>query len=303
VALASGSLFVMNWAFDARSADGVVQVDGGRAVGFATFGARDGVAVLWCHGGPGCRLEPAYLQAEAAAEGLRLIGIDRPGYGMSTPQPGRTIASWVGDAVAVTDALGVRRFVAVGESTGGAYALALAALARDRVLGVVACCSMTDMRYVDARRTMSSAHCHAVWDAPDRDAALAAAVDAHGINGNKMLDGGMSGALAPSDVALFRDAAWMRYAMASFPAMFAHGLEGYTDDRLADGRGWTDFDVSTITCPVTVLHGDMDRVCDIVNAHHTAKIVPHARLVVCAGLGHFSIVTKVIPTIRDLVRQ
>jgi pimeloyl-ACP methyl ester carboxylesterase len=107
----------------------------------ADSGIGDAAAVLWCHGGPGSRLEPAYLRRVASEAGLRIIGIDRPGYGLSTPQPGRTIAAWVPEALAVADHLGLGPFAAVGISTGGAYALALAALAPERVLGVVACCS------------------------------------------------------------------------------------------------------------------------------------------------------------------
>jgi len=257
--------------------------------------------VLWCHGGPGSRLEPAYLGPEATDAGLLLVGIDRPGYGMSTPQPGRTIAGCVQDAVAVADVLGISHFVAVGESTGGAYALALAALVPDRVLGVVACCAMTDMRWEPARSAMSQAHCHAVWDAPDRESAVAAAVAAHGEQGNKMLNGGMNKGLAPSDVALYRDAAWMTQAMSAFPEMFTYGLQGFTDDRLADGDGWVDFDVSTIACPVTILHCGADKICDVLNARRTAELVPHARLDIYDDLGHFSIVSKVILTIRALL--
>ena len=70
---------------------------------------------------------------EAAEAGFRLIGIDRPGYGLSTPWPGRSIVDWVPDGIAVADHLGIGRFVAVGVSTGGAYVLALAALHPDRV--------------------------------------------------------------------------------------------------------------------------------------------------------------------------
>ncbi len=283
--------------------DATIELADGRPVGFATYGRPDGTAVLWCHGGPGSRMEPAHLGAEAAAAGLLLIGIDRPGYGNSAPDPGRTIAGWVPDALTVADELGAGRFVAVGESTGGAYALALAALVPDRVLGAVACCAMTDMRWQQARCTMSRAHCHTVWDAPDRVSALAAAVDAHGEDGSKLKGGGMSEALAPSDAALFRDPVWNREAMAAFPAMFTHGLEGYTDDRLADGGGWVTFDVTTITCPVTVLHGEMDKMCHVVNARHTAEIVPNARLVLHSDLGHFSITTKLIPTISDLLTR
>src|SRR5262245_4001721 len=66
----------------------------GRAVGVADYGAAGDMPVIWCHGGPGCRLEPACSAEAASRAGLRLVGIDRPGYGRSTPQPGRTIGGW-----------------------------------------------------------------------------------------------------------------------------------------------------------------------------------------------------------------
>jgi pimeloyl-ACP methyl ester carboxylesterase len=282
--------------------EGNVLVVDGRSVGFADYGTPGDTAVLWCHGAPGSRLEPAHLQPEAVAAGLRIIGIDRPGYGLSTTQPGRTIAQWVPDALAVADHLGIARFVVVGVSTGGAYALATAALAPDRVLGVVACCSMTDMRWSDGRSTMSKPHTHDVWDAPDRAAALAAAEEAHGEQGAKMLGGGLRDVLPPSDLEMWRDPVWMSEAMSAFPSMFTHGLEGYTDDRLADGPGWVSFDVGSIRCPVTVLHGGRDPMVDVVHARHTAEMVPGARLVVHDDLGHFSIHREVVPTIAQLLR-
>ncbi len=283
--------------------EGTIELGDGRTVGFATFGSPEGTPVVWCHGGPGSRLDPVHRDVEAARAGLLLVGIDRPGYGLSTPLPGRTIADWVADALAVADALELREFVAVGESTGGAYALALAALAPERLLGVVACCSLTDMRCDEARATMSRPHCHAVWDAPDRRSAMAAAVAAHGVGGSKMTGHGLREALAPSDADLFRDPGWSEQARAVFPAMFAQGLEGYTDDRLADGGGWDSFDVTAIACPVTVLHGGMDRMCSVVNAHHTANIVPNAQLAVYEDLGHFSIEAELIRTICELLED
>jgi hypothetical protein len=136
---------------------------------------------------------------------------------------------------------------------------------------------------------------------PGRAAALAAATDAHGEDGSKMR-GDIGAVLAPSDLALFGDPGWMKEAMAGFPAMFAYGLEGYTDDRLADGAGWVTFDVRSIRCPVTVLHGG-DRMVDVIHAHHTAEVVPDAELAVFADHGHFSIVTEVVPAISNLLRR
>ena len=87
--------------------DQTIGLASGRTVGFADYGIPDATAVLWCHGGPGSRLDPAYLQRVASEAGLRIIGIDRPGYGLPAPQPGRTIAGWVPGALAVADHLGI----------------------------------------------------------------------------------------------------------------------------------------------------------------------------------------------------
>jgi pimeloyl-ACP methyl ester carboxylesterase len=256
--------------------DQLVRLADGRVVGFADYGPPAATAVLWCHGGPGSRIESAHLAVEAAQAGLRIIGIDRPGYGLSTPQPGRTIGGWVPEALTVADHLGIGQFATVGTSTGGAYALALAALAPDRVAGVVACCSMTDVRWPEGRATMSRPHTHAVWEAPDRAAAIAAAIDAHGEGGSKMRGAGMAAALAATDAELFSSPAWMAEAPAAFRAMFAQGLEGYADDRLADGGGWVSFDAASIRCPVTVLHGASDSIVDVIHAGHTAELIPGA---------------------------
>src|SRR5882672_11280854 len=97
-------------------ADGRLTLADGRIVGYADFGHAGQTAVLWCHGGPGSRLEPMAVGPAASEAGFRLIGIDRPGYGLSTPQPGRTIASWVADGLAVATHLGIERFLAVGVS-------------------------------------------------------------------------------------------------------------------------------------------------------------------------------------------
>ena len=121
----------------------------GRDVGYADFGPTGATPVLWCHGGPGSRLEPLADAPAARDAGYRFIGIDRPGYGLSTPQPGRSIGGWVPDAIAVLDALEIERVAVAGVSTGGAYALALAAAAPERVTGVIACCALTDMRWAE----------------------------------------------------------------------------------------------------------------------------------------------------------
>jgi pimeloyl-ACP methyl ester carboxylesterase len=85
--------------------------------------------------------------------------------------------------------------------------------------------------------------------------------------------------------------------------MFAHGVAGYTDDRLADGGGWGTFDVTAITCPVAVIHGGSDNFVPVAHAQHMASIVPGATLRVYELLGHFSICQKVVGTVVELLTR
>lgn len=68
--------------------EGTIAAPDGRTIGYPEYGDTDGIGVLWSHGGPGCRLEPKPYGDAASAAGLRLVGIDRPGYGLSTPPTG-----------------------------------------------------------------------------------------------------------------------------------------------------------------------------------------------------------------------
>ena len=282
--------------------DRVVLRDG-RSVGYLDFGSPGQPGVLWCHGGPGSRFEPQGLAKAAGDAGLRLIGIDRPGYGTSTLQPGRSIAGWVEDALGVADQLGLERFCTVGVSTGGAYAIALAAQAPERVQGVVACCALADMRWADGKAMMSAAGTRELWAAPDRQTAIAVAEKLLGVDGSRMLSTGLSSDPLPlADRAFLADPAFVAGFLVAFRAMFANGVQAYVDDRLADGPGWNGFEPSHIRCPVTVLHGALDTIVPLAHAHHTAKIVPGAKLRVMADLGHFSIMREIVGAIADVAR-
>ena len=276
----------------------------GRSVGYVDFGSPEKVPVLWCHGGPGSRFEPQGTAQAAEEAGFRLIGIDRPGYGTSTLQPGRTIAGWVGDGLAVADRLGLERFLAVGVSTGGAYALALAARAPERVLGVVACCALADMRWAEGKAMMSAAGTRDLWSAPDRATAIVRAEQLLGADGRKMFTTGLtSDALPPADLAFLADPTLLAGFRTSFAAMFANGVQAYVDDRLADGPGWSGFDVAGIRCPVRVLHGELDTIVPVAHAHHTAAGVPGAKLRVLAQLGHFSIMREIVAELAEVARE
>jgi pimeloyl-ACP methyl ester carboxylesterase len=280
--------------------DSTITMTDGRTVGFADHGSPSDTAVVWCHGGPGSRLEPGFVGDAARRAGLRLIGIDRPGYGRSTPQPGRTIGGWVPDALAVLDHLGIDQCVAVGLSTGGAYSLALAACST-RVIGVVPGGAVSDMAWPEGKAM--NVCCHPMWSTRDREEALAIGREVWGEHGEKMLPPlGPMGLDAP-DRALFATPEFLAWWIPYVPDMFASGVIGCVDDRLADGDGWGTFDVTRITCPVTVLHGAEDALMPVANAYHTAAIVPGATVRIVENIGHISLIPKFVEVVSELLKK
>lgn len=282
--------------------DHQIQSADNRTISFADYGPASGLAVLCCHGGPGSRLEPRRISEQAAAAGFRLIGIDRPGYGKSTPLPGRSICDWTQDAIAVADHLMLDQFLMVGVSTGGSYALATAAVALSRVLGVLVCCGMTDIAWANDVDDAKMVGAQPIWNAPDRDAAIAVAIEQFGERGDKVMvpDADAPPVLSPADMAVVMDPAYAEGDPTN--ERFAQGVLGYADDRIADGprHGWSSFEIDKVVCPVIVIHGEQDWIVPVAQAHHTAAILRDAELRTFAEHGHLSVGAESVSSLVDL---
>jgi pimeloyl-ACP methyl ester carboxylesterase len=108
------------------AADNTVRLRDGRALGYSEYGHANGPVLLYFHGHPGSRLEARFLAGAADQAGVRLIGIDRPGMGLSSYQPRRRILDWPDDVLELAEWLSIGRFSVVGFSGGAPYALACA---------------------------------------------------------------------------------------------------------------------------------------------------------------------------------
>jgi pimeloyl-ACP methyl ester carboxylesterase len=95
----------------------------GRSLGYAEYGFSNGFPILFFHGLPGSRFEAEKLHAAALKLQVRLIGLDRPGMGLSSHQKNRTILDWPNDISEFTTSLNLKKFSIVGHSGGAPYVL------------------------------------------------------------------------------------------------------------------------------------------------------------------------------------
>lgn len=114
----------------------LVQLPDGRSLAVDDVGDPDGVVIVYLHGTPDSRLARHPDDGVAAACGVRLLAVDRPGAGQSDLHPSGTLASLGQDLGHLLDDLAVERAALLGWSAGGLFALAAAGVLGERVPAV-----------------------------------------------------------------------------------------------------------------------------------------------------------------------
>jgi pimeloyl-ACP methyl ester carboxylesterase len=121
-----------------------IDLPGRRTLAYGLYGAPAGPLVVVLDG-PGSRGLARAASSAAAAAGIRLAAPDRPGFGASTPLPGRKICDWPADHRALLDALEVDRAGILAQSGGTPYALAAAAAMPTRTIAIAFAGALADI--------------------------------------------------------------------------------------------------------------------------------------------------------------
>jgi len=116
--------------------DGRLILRDSRRLAWRRWGHPTHPTVLRIQGTPGSRLHRHPDPTLWASARVRMLVVDRPGFGQSSRLPGRGIAPVADDLAAVLDSLGLERVPVLSFSGGGPHALALAATHPDRVSAV-----------------------------------------------------------------------------------------------------------------------------------------------------------------------
>ncbi|TYO98213.1 pimeloyl-ACP methyl ester carboxylesterase [Geothermobacter ehrlichii] len=282
----------------------------GRRLAVSVFGDATGRPVFYQHGFPGSRLEAALVAEEAARLGVRLIAIDRPGYGRSDVAPGRRFADWAADLSAAASELGIGRFALLGVSGGALFTLAVAAHLKERVSALGLVCGLAPVVVPELALALHlpARLCFGLMRFCPRLARpffrsvvspLLAARPAWTL-----------GLLAPvmpaADRAILRRPDVRERLVASIAEAFRRGGDGVVQD-LELLAGPLDFSLLSIRVPVMIWHGGDDRTVPVAHGRWYAAQLPTAVLEEIPGEGHFSLPVRrgghILEALRAMMEQ
>ena len=264
----------------------------GRTLGVAEFGAETGRTVLWFHGTPGARRQvPPAARRLARSEHLRVIGVERPGIGQSTPHLYGSVGEFADDIEEIAERLAIERFGLVGLSGGGPYVLACAHAMPERIVAGAVLGGVAPTRGAEA--------------AAGGAMRLATPLEPL-LNLLREPLGGLF-TLAVQSLEPLADQAfdlYLRFAPAGDRRVLGdpeireafiedmllgsrENLRSFVYDLILFSRHWG-FSLREIRVPIHFWQGDEDNLVPPEHAEHLARLVPGARLVRDPAGGHLA---------------
>jgi pimeloyl-ACP methyl ester carboxylesterase len=255
------------------------------------LGDPDGFAVVVQNGMPCSRLLPEWWDAPARERGLRMIGIDRPGYGNAPANPNRSLRSVAEATAALMGDLGVERFAVIGVSGGGPYALACGAFRPDRVVALISGAGSSgfdealDGAGMDSEEQELTRE-QALRPTAEGRQALARFYDSEVENlRNADVDGFMRGVGEDPAAATPEQRETTAYVLGAIQEGVRPGRDGWLDDGLAMLRPWG-LEPTDIHQPVAVWHSEDDTMVAIEHGRRLVAAIPNAEPFLVDGLGH-----------------
>lgn len=273
-----------------------LQLKDGRTLGFAECGDPDGRPVLYFHGWPSSRLEAGAYDEAGRKVGARVIGIDRPGIGLSTLAKGYRVIDWPRDVTELADALGIEKFAAVAISSGAPYGLACAALIPERltacaIVSGVAPLSV-DGEKIDAKKHIIKTELQIVGLA--KTAPVLARLGMWYVlrQARKDPEKAMNDFLKDmpeSDRRIMQDEDLKQQFEGNFLEAARQGTKGLVASIALEGRPWG-FRLQDITMRVSLWHGEDDNTAFPAGVAYVASKLPNHTLHTIPKAGHIATV-------------
>ena len=220
---------------------------------------------------------------------MRVIALDRPGFGRSDSQKDRRIGDWPDDVLEVADQIGIERFAVLGESGGGPYAAACACKIPHRVTRAGIASGWGPATATEARAGLrwSTRLTLALWRRVPLLVHLTMwylALAARWLP-RAVLRRARS-RLPPPDQLIVDQPEMQAMMQDALRETFRKGGGGQAHETLLFARPW-DFRLEDIACEVYLWHGEADKTVPISMGRYQAQAIPNCRATFVPEAGHF----------------
>ena len=263
----------------------------GRKLAYQGYGDPKGQPTFFFHGWPSSRTQAVLMDEVGWELGLSVIGIDRPGIGLSDPKPGRALLDWPQDLAAVAEHLHFDRFHLFGVSGGGPYALATCYAMPGRVLSASVLCGAPPLRQLGTRDLFWPYQGALLMRrffpwllAPAFGTGLRLSyLKPHQFPMNLLMH-----SLSPADREALKQVTTHQAVVESFREAVRSGIRNLQTDGDIYTSDWG-FDLSAIQVPVHFWHGKRDRNIPWTYAAKVAAMIPNSTTHWTEDDGHYSL--------------
>ncbi len=266
-----------------------IRLRDGRTLVYDEHGDPNGRPVFYFHGFPSCRIEAQVIDDAAKRHGVRLIALDRPGFGQSDFQEDRSISDWAGDVKEAAEQLGIERFAVLGVSGGGPYVAACAAKIPELLdrAAIVSGWGSADQPAARSGLPWSSRATLALWRMIP--AIVHLTIWWLALNTRlfpKLVLRISRRRLPPPDQQIVDRPEMKVMMLRSLREVFRRGSRGPAHELLLFARPWG-FRVEEIPIEVLLWHGDADKTVPISMGRYMADAIPNCRATYYPNEGHF----------------
>ncbi len=291
---------------------GLLDVGDGHRIHYEDCGSRDGIPVLFLHGGPGSGAKPQHRQLFDPAR-YRIIVFDQRGSGRSEPfgrLEANTTQHLLADMETLRERLGIDRWLVLGGSWGATLALLYAETYPQKLLGLVLrgtfLARAPDYQFLLGRG--AERFFPEYWD--DFRQALIELAEARGNSGFDMQPEAivqlLHESLASDDAGQVEKAArawaWWTGRVVTYTLGGEFSLDGYDSDKLIKSgaielhyaRNAYFIEENQILAnigrvpnvPVRIIHGRRDMICTLSASWAVHRALPQSELKVLEDAGH-----------------